>query len=168
MELLAVRYVAASEPVEALPGHPVPLAPPKQGVPPGAANLTAEALQASEIAWDRVVIEIALYHAVQPLPDLDDGFVPPPHQSGPKGRPRRPYAFLRREAKDLKPPLTSSATAVRESQEVERLRMPLTSLATVLNGESTKLDQPRLVGMQCQPEFGYFPTEVQKATRELR
>ena len=44
MELPTVRYVAAGEPVEALPGQPVPLAPPKQAMPPSAANLTAETL----------------------------------------------------------------------------------------------------------------------------
>ena len=81
-----MRYVAVGEPVEALPGQPVPLAPPKQGMPPGAANLTAKALQSSEIAWDRMVVEVTLHHAAQPLTDLDDGFVPPPHQSGPYGR----------------------------------------------------------------------------------
>jgi hypothetical protein len=78
MEFPTVRYVAVGEPIEALPGQPVPLAPPKQGVPPGAANLTAETLQSSEIACDRVVVEVALHHAVQPLADLGNGLVPPP------------------------------------------------------------------------------------------
>jgi len=152
MELLAVRYVAADKPIEALPGQPVPLAPPKQGVPPSAANFTAEALQSSEIAWDCVIVEVALHHTVQPLTEFGDGFVPP-HQSGPNGRQRRPHAFLHRKANDLEPPLTVGPTAVRESQEIERLRMALAPLATVLDGESTKLDQPRLVGVQRQSEF---------------
>jgi hypothetical protein len=78
VKLLAVRYVAVDKPIEALPGQPVSLAPPKQGVPPGAANLTAEALQPSEIAWHRMVVEITPHHAVQPLADLRDGFVPSP------------------------------------------------------------------------------------------
>ena len=116
VELPTVRYVAVSEPVEAIPGQPVPLAPPKQGVPPGAANLTAEALQSSEIGGDRMVVEVALNHAIQPLADLDDGFVPPPRQSGPNGRQRRPHPLLRHEANDLEPPLTIGSTAMRESE----------------------------------------------------
>jgi hypothetical protein len=51
MELATVRYVAVDKPFEALPGQPVPLAPPKQGVPPCAANLTAETLPLPRI-WD--------------------------------------------------------------------------------------------------------------------
>src|SRR5271157_5755266 len=152
MKLLTVRYVAVDKPIEALPGQPVSLTPPKQGAPPGAAHLTAEALQPSEIAWDRVVVEIALHHAVQPLADLRDGFVPSPQQSGPNGRQRRPHAFLHREANDLEPTLSVGPTTMRESQEVERLRMALTPISTVLDGESTKLDQPRLVRVQCQSE----------------
>jgi hypothetical protein len=68
----------------------VSLAPPKQGVPPSAAHFPAETLQPSEIACDRVVIEITLHDAVQPLADLDDGFMPSPHQGGANGRQRRP------------------------------------------------------------------------------
>jgi hypothetical protein len=36
----------------------VSLAPPKQGVSPRVANLTAEALQSSEIAGNRMVVEV--------------------------------------------------------------------------------------------------------------
>ncbi len=153
VELPTVRYVAVGEPIEAPPRQLVPLAPPKQGMPPGTANLTAEALQPLEIAWDRVAVEVALHRTVQPWADLGDGFMPPPHQRGPDGCQRRPYAFLRREANDLEPTLTVSSTAMREPEEVERLRMTLPPLATVLSGESTKLDQPRLVRVHCQSEF---------------
>jgi hypothetical protein len=41
VERSTVRYVAADKPIEALPGQPVSLAPPKQGMPPSAANFTA-------------------------------------------------------------------------------------------------------------------------------
>ena len=62
MELATVRYVAVDEPIEALPGQPVPLAPSEQGVPPGAANLAADTLQSPQIAWDLSLPEIRSRH----------------------------------------------------------------------------------------------------------
>jgi hypothetical protein len=147
VKLATVRHVTVSEPLEALPRHPALLAPPKQGVPPCAADLTAEAVQSPEIAWDRVVVEVALHHTVQPLPDLGDGLVPP-HQGSSNGRQRRAHPLLRRQANDLEPSLSVRSTAVREPEKVERLRMLLSPFAAILRGKSTKLNQSGLVGMQ--------------------
>jgi hypothetical protein len=94
--------------------------------------------------------------------------MPSPQQSGPNGRQRRPHALLHREANDLEPTLAIGSAAMRESQEVKRLRMTLTPAPTVLDGESTKLDQPRLVRVQCQSEFREPLLQVvQKLPRRL-
>jgi len=168
MELATVRYVAAGEPIEALPGQPVSLAPSEQGVPPSAANLAAETLQSPEIAWDRVVVEIPLHHSVQPRADDGDRLVPSPHQCGSNGRQRRAQALLRREANDLEPTLAVRSTAVREPEKVERLRVTLPPISTVGCGESTKLDQPGLVRVQRQSEFRKpFLQVMQKPLRRL-
>ena len=135
-----MRYVAVGESLEALPRQPVPLAPPKQGVPPCAADLTAETFQSLEIAGDHMVVKVALHHAVQPPADFGNGLVPPPHQSGPNDRQRRPHAFLHREANDLEPTLTARSAAVREPEKVERLRMTLAPISTVVRSEAAKLD----------------------------
>jgi hypothetical protein len=42
---------------------------------------------------------------------------------------------------------------MRETQEVKRLRFPLAALGTVSGSISPELDQPRLLGMEFQPEL---------------
>jgi hypothetical protein len=86
MKLARVRYVAEHEPIEGLRGQPVPLAPPEQSMPPCAANFTAQTFQPSQIAWNCVIVEIALHHMVQPPANVGDAFMPPAHESGPNGR----------------------------------------------------------------------------------
>ncbi len=66
---------------------------------------------------------------------------------------RRPHTLLSRQSHDLELPLLVGPTTVSESQEVERFRPPLPPLAPSLSRIPAKLDQPRFIGMQRQPEF---------------
>jgi len=140
VKLPTMRDVAEGKPIEALPRQPVTLAPPKQGMPPCAANLTAEPFQPHEITWNRVIVEIALHHTVQPLTNIGNTFMPPAHQSDPNSRQCCPHTLLRGKANDLEPTLTVCSTAVRESKKVERLRMTCPPVSTVCRSKSTKRD----------------------------
>src|SRR5262245_45488737 len=77
----------------------------------------------------------------------------PPHefgldllQLGP--RPLRHRLPLEREA-----PGSGLPADVREAQAVERLRLAETTLRPVRSGVPPELDQPRLLGLQLQPEL---------------
>ena len=64
----------------------------------------------------------------------------------------RAHPFARRLAPDDESPLLES-TVVRESQEVEGLRLSLSTRAPVRLGETPELDESRFIWMDLQPEF---------------
>jgi len=69
VELTTVRYEAVGKPVESIPRKPVALTASKQSVPPRAADLTAEAVEALPVSWDSVIVVVPLHHAMQPVAD---------------------------------------------------------------------------------------------------
>jgi hypothetical protein len=50
-------------------------------------------------------------------------------------------------------PLPGPSANVRETHEVERLRLAFATLAPILLRKAAKFDDPRLVGMQLQPKL---------------
>ena len=126
----------------------------KQSVPPRAADLTPKAFEALQVSWDSVIVVVPLHHAIQPVADNGNWFMPPTHQRLPEGQQRGSHSLLRREANDLKPTLPVPTATVGEPKEVEGLRPALTAVPSIRRGKSTKLDQSRLLGMQGQPKLG--------------
>ena len=78
MKRTTVRYEAMGKVAEPVPRHPRPLTAALQGLPPQTADLAAKAPQAVQIGGYRVIVEIALHHAAQPVANCLDGFVSPP------------------------------------------------------------------------------------------
>ena len=154
VELTTVRYEAAGKPVVSIPREPMALTAAEQNVPPRAADLTPEAFETLQVGWDSVIVVIPLHHAMQPVADNGNGLVPPTHQGLPEGQQRSSHALLRREANDLKPALPVLTATVCEPEEVEGFRSSLTSAPSIRRGKPSKLNQPRLLGVQGQSEFG--------------
>src|SRR2546428_605784 len=65
----------------------------------------------------------------------------------------RPHPFRDRDTPHPEAPVPHLRADVREAEEVERLRFPGAPLLPVRGGEPPELDQPRLAGMQLQPEL---------------
>ena len=80
--------------------------------------------------------------------------MPSSHQFCPDRVESRSHSLLHRQADDLESALPVDATTMRESKEVERFRLALYPTFAIGCGESTKLDQPRLLRIQGQPESG--------------
>jgi hypothetical protein len=68
---------------------------------------------------------------------------------------RRPHPLGHRDPLELEPATTPGLpAAVREAQEVERLRATVAATRSAFGREATELDEPRLGVMQLQAELG--------------
>src|SRR6516162_10371140 len=65
-----------SETSHVLPRHPAFLATALEDSEPALAHFTPKALETSEIARNCVIIEVALYHTPQPIPDFRQRLIP--------------------------------------------------------------------------------------------
>jgi len=160
MGLATVRYMATSEAVEAFPGLAMALAAPQQRMSPSATYLATEAFQTLQVAGNRVVVEVTLHHAVQPLTQNVDRFMPAAHQRSPKGSQRHPHPLLHREAKQAEPALASRAAAVCKAQKIEGFWPSLPPFATLGGRKSTKLDESSLIGVQGQTELAHTRLQI--------
>lgn len=59
-----------SENRQVLPRYPAFLAAPLKYAQPAFAHFTSKALEASGVSGNCVIVEVALYHASQPFPDV--------------------------------------------------------------------------------------------------
>jgi hypothetical protein len=64
-----------------------------------------------------------------------------------------PHLLLARDPLELEPPVPRLRAHVRETEKLERLRLPVAAPGSVLGGAPPELDQPRLLRMQLQPEL---------------
>jgi hypothetical protein len=64
-----------------------------------------------------------------------------------------PHPFTDRDAPQPEPSTLGGPAEMRETKEVERLRLPQTPRLSPPSGMPPKLDQPGLVGMKFQPEL---------------
>jgi len=77
MQNPGARKPATNQTKKPSPGHRAALTPSPEGAEPVPKDLTAEDIQAIHVARHRVVVEPALHHRAQPLPELWDWRMPP-------------------------------------------------------------------------------------------
>ena len=139
------------------------LAAPFQRMPPVPSEAFPKQLQARPVPRYRVVLVVAVEYTLEPLAKRRHRFVHP--------RPKlllnclqfRFYTFAYRPPPNGKIPRTVGSAAMREPQKRETLRFPFPSLFPIDLCKPAKLDQPRLVRMQFQPELRQpFPKRVQE------
>ena len=93
------------------------------------------------------------HHRAQVLALLRDGVVHAPSEFELDRLEFGSQAFGAGQPQDHEVTLPCLPAAMREPQEVEGLRFALSLAASVVPGEAPELDQPRLVGVQLQPEL---------------
>src|SRR4029077_2814979 len=126
-----------------LPGHAL-LASTAQCVPPEPQQSMAEAAHAADVSRDRVVVEVALHDRLEPFAGLTHRIVHASMKLLLNLPQFAPHALTDRHA----PHRESSSVLpadVRESQKVERLRLPFSSSFPVLFGKPAELDPARLI-----------------------
>jgi hypothetical protein len=100
-----------------------------------------------------MVREVTIQDPLQPPTHDRHRFVPPLVELVADRGQRCSHTLLGRQSHDLELPLLVRPTTVREAQKVERFRSALPPLAPPLARIPAKLDQPRLIRMQSQPEL---------------
>src|SRR6516164_1021373 len=76
MQDFRTRNPAIDQRPEPFPGHPISLAPPPQRTVPAPDHLSPKAVQTIHIAGHCMIVEVALYDRLQPLPDLGHWLMP--------------------------------------------------------------------------------------------
>src|SRR6266498_5242500 len=115
--------------------------------------LGAERRHCLAVAGHGVVGAVPSHHASQPPSLLRDRLVLAPPQLVLDLCQLCPHPFRDRDTPHPETPVSPRRADMREAEEVERLRSPGTPLLPVHGGEPPELDQPRLAGMQLQPEL---------------
>ena len=77
MQNPAWRDVLTGEAIETGPVEPVPLTSTQQGMPPGAADLTAKAVQSQQVRRNCMVRKVAIQDPLKPLANEGHRFMPP-------------------------------------------------------------------------------------------
>jgi len=93
-----------------------------------------------------------LHHRVHVAPLVGHGVVHAATKLGVNLAQFRLPALAHRLAAHLEPSLAGHRTEVRNAQEVEALRFARSTLRSRRGCESAELDQPCLVGVQCEPK----------------
>ena len=126
-----------------LPGHAL-LASTAQCVPPEPQQSMPESSQAADVSRDRVVVEVALHDRLEPFASLTHRIVHALTKLLFDLSQLTSHALADRQAPHREPCSVLPAD-VRESQKVERLRLPFSSSFPVLFGKSAELDPARLI-----------------------
>ena len=121
------------------------LAPMDQHTPPEPDDPIAEGGQAVDVSWYRVVVEVALNDQPEPLAGLRHRLMHTPTELLLNLQQLGPHALANRFALHCIAPVPVLPADMRETQKVERLRLPFSSLFPVLLGEPPELNPARLV-----------------------
>lgn len=120
---------------------------------PQSTHLVAECAQPGPIVGHTEVPAMPSHHRTQVLALLWEGMVHAPSELDLDRLQFGSQAFGTGEPQHDELALPGLAAAMREAQEVEGLRFVLSLAASVVPGVAPELDQPRLVGVQLQPEL---------------
>jgi hypothetical protein len=163
------RQVTLNERAEAFPGEAMPLTATPERLQPGSCNLPPEHPERPGVPRHGMVVEVALYHRPQPIPGVGHPLMPALAQFLPNRLQFTPQSLLGRQPSHRKPATLPSLPAdVRESQKIEGLGFALPSPPPVTLRESPKLDQPRFLRVQFQPELLHpLPQLLQEHFRVL-
>ena len=136
-------------------GHPCPrdpilLAATPQRAPPEVGDVVPERVQCSGVGWHGVIIEVAADDPPQPSPLVGDRLMHAlPHLLFDHLE-LRPHAVRPGFPFDLEPTGASFTADEGEAQEVEGLRLAEPAPLAAFRCKASELDQPGLLGMQCQ------------------
>src|ERR1035437_3898697 len=108
----------------------------------------------SVVAGHAVVGLMPAHHAGQPFSLVRDGQVPALPELVLDRHELRPDPFRVGLAPDPEPPVPRCRADVREPQEGERLRVPLTPCCPVAGGVPPEIDKPALAGCELRPDRG--------------
>ena len=146
MEYALNRNPALGKRTEAVPSHPALLTPASKRQPPIPRNLFAKLSHAASVAGNRVVVEISLNDGSEPLASLLNRIVLTDQKPLLNLPQLRSHPLACRLPLDLKAPLLSRLPAqMRETEKVERLRFPLSTLLPISCRMPPELNQARLV-----------------------
>src|SRR6266567_4498260 len=140
-----VRYPPLNQAMHPFPPHRALLAASRQRSVPVAAHFVAKPCNSPPVAGDTVVLAVTTYYRSQPLAHLWDWVVPASLQLGFHLFELGPQAISRCMPMHHELSLPGPPTAVDETEELERLWFPLSSLLSVLSGVPPKFQQARLV-----------------------
>ena len=137
-----------SETSHVLPRYPAFLAAPLKYSQPAFAHFTSKALEASGVAGNCVIVEVALYHTPQPSPDVRQRLM----HASPKfilylfqfGQESLSDTLAQHKELAVLPGLS---TDVGEAQKVERLRLALAVLLSTECSKAPELNEARFVRM---------------------
>jgi len=142
------------EPQHSLPENPTVLASSRQGAMPVPTDLEAKDMQRSAVHGHAVVADVSTDNRPEPLSDVGNGVVHATLQLGFHLAQFRAQSFPNGLPKYREHSVALLLHAnVREAQEVECLRFPLTTLVPVDGRERSELQKACLVGMQLQIEL---------------
>src|SRR5689334_16837613 len=79
-----------------------------------------------------------------------------------------PHPLGDRDALEHEAPVLALRAAMRESQEIERLRLAQTTARPVTGGEPPELDQPGLVGLKLQDERRELVAKIGEELTRIR
>src|ERR1035437_5187840 len=146
---------------ESLPREAMPLTATPQRLQPRSRDLPPERLERREVSRYCMIVEVALHHRPQPFPGLGNPLMPPLAQFLPYRLQFAPQPHLDRLPSYREPLAFPGLPAdVRESQKVEGLGLALSSPFPVVLREPPKLDQPRFLRVQLQPELPHPLTQL--------
>jgi len=134
--------------VQERPRHPAPLTATANHSQPAFANLEPKTPEAGEIAGYGVIVEVALNHTPQPLPDFRQRLMHPLPKRDlhlfQLGKESLSDGFAQHEELAVLPGLSAY---VREAQEVKCLRLAFALLLPAYGRKPPKLNQAGLVRM---------------------
>src|SRR5260370_23366212 len=159
------RQPASDEAPHAIPEYATVLTAPRQRAMPQPPHLEPKDPQRVLVPGHSVIPDVSPHHRLQPFTQLGDGFVHPSLKLGFHLVQLRLQSLADGLPQHRKPSVTPLLHAdMRKAKEVERLRFPFSTPLPLVDRIRTKLQQPRLFGMQFQVElphsFGEFCSEL--------
>src|SRR6266545_2906714 len=146
------RKPARTQTHHALPRHEGGLAAPHQRGTPASDQCVAKRMEARRVPRHPIVTGVPHHDRAQVGPLFRNGRVHASPQFGGHLLQLRMPLPPHRLAQYREPTRPRLAAAMREAEEVERLRFPIATASPIPVGTATELDEARLVGMQRQTE----------------
>jgi len=148
------RQPAIDQAPHSVPSDTTVLAAARQRPMPKPAYLLTEQIQRCAVHGHSVIAEVPTYDQTQPLACVLDGSVHAPSQLGLHLAQLRLQPFTNRLPQHRVVTVAPLLAAdMREAEEIERLRFPFAAPLPVLDRIRSKLQKPRLVGMQFELEL---------------
>src|SRR6516165_2373633 len=121
---------------------------------PAANHLITERVERGTVERHSKVIDVALNHRTNVLTLIWNRLMPSSLQLITDRLQLLQHPLTHRLPNHRELPLSCLSTTMREAKKVECLRLPLAASLRILHGETSELDQPRLLRVQLQSELG--------------